>query len=115
MTRIAIPIFKSRVSPVLDSCTRMLVVDIEQDREIERREIYLEAFSLSERVNTLQKSHATTVICGGISDVLHNMLNSVNVSVITGIAGEVEEVVAAFMADRLKERRFRMPGYRKQR
>ncbi|MGD8985611.1 MAG: NifB/NifX family molybdenum-iron cluster-binding protein [Desulfobacteraceae bacterium] len=113
MTRIAIPIFKSRVSPVLDTCTRILVVDIEEKREIERREIYQEEFSLSERVNTLKKAHVATVICGGISDVLHNMFNSENISVITGIAGEAEEVVAAFMAHRLNEPRFYMPGYKK--
>jgi predicted Fe-Mo cluster-binding NifX family protein len=89
-------------------------VDIEQNREIERREIYLEEFSLSERLNTLKKSHVTTVICGGISDVLHNMLNSEKISIITGIAGEAEDVVAAFMAHRLNEPRFYMPGYKKQ-
>ena len=90
----------------------MLIVDIEQNREISRREIYLEEFSLSERVNTLQRSHVKTVICGGISYVLHNMLNNANITVITGIAGEAEEVMAAFMADRLNEPHFCMPGYK---
>ena len=112
MSSIAIPIFKSRVSPVLDSCTSMLIVDTEHNREIGRREIYVEEFSLSERMNTLQKSHVTTVICGGISHVLHNMLRSAKIAVITGIAGEAEEVMAAFMADRLNEPHFRMPGYK---
>jgi predicted Fe-Mo cluster-binding NifX family protein len=114
MARIAIPIFKSRVSPVLDSCTRILIVDIEQNLETERTELYLDEFSLSERVSMLQKSHVTTVICGGITDVLHNMLKSIHISVVVGIAGEVEEVVAAFMAGRLDERSFYMPGYKKQ-
>ena len=113
MRRIAIPIFQSRVSPVLDSCTSMLIMDIEQSQETGRREIYLEEFSLPERVNTLQKSHVATVICGGISHMLHNMLNNANITVITGIAGNVEEVVAAFMADRLDEQHFCMPGYKK--
>ena len=115
MAKIAIPIFKSRVSPVLDSCTRILIVDIEQNRETERSELYMDEFSLSERVNILQKTHVTTIICGGISDVLHNMLKNLPISVIIGIAGEVEEVVSAYVAGRLNERRFYMPGYKKKR
>ena len=113
MRRIAIPIFQSRVSPVLDSCTYILIVDIEQNLEIGRREICLEEFSLSERVNILKKSHVTTVICGGISYTMHNMLKNASITVIPGIAGEAEEVMAAFISDRLDERHFCMPGYKK--
>ena len=112
MKRIAIPIFKSRISPVLDSCTRILIVDIEENRVIEREEIYVEEFSRSERVKILQRSHVSTVVCGGISHILHNMLHRAKISLITGIAGEAQEVVAAFAAERLHEPRFHMPGYR---
>ncbi len=35
MLRIAVPIFQNRVSPVLDSCERLLVIDIEKESEIE--------------------------------------------------------------------------------
>jgi predicted Fe-Mo cluster-binding NifX family protein len=115
MNRIAVPIFQSRISPVLDSCTRIVVVDIDQNREVERKEVYLDELSLSERLHVLQNSHVTTVICGGITEVFHNMLSSAHISVITGIAGEAEEVVTAFIADRLDDERFVMPGYRKQR
>ena len=72
--RVAIPVFRARISPALDTCTRVLLIDLEEKREIERREIYLDEFSLSERVNILQNAGVETVICGGISDLLHNML-----------------------------------------
>lgn len=111
MTRVAVPKFKSRVSPVFDSCTRVLLVDIEQNREIARNEIYLDEFSLIERANILQKSRITTIICGGISDVLKNMLVNLHIGLITGIAGEVEQVVEAYMAGQLDDSRFHMPGY----
>jgi len=32
MNRIAIPVFKSRVSPVFDSCARLLVVDLDENQ-----------------------------------------------------------------------------------
>jgi predicted Fe-Mo cluster-binding NifX family protein len=111
MIRVAIPIFKSRVSPVFDSCTRVLLVDMEQHREIARNEIYLDEFSLIERVNILQKSQITTIICGGISEVMQNMLKNLRINLITGIAGEVKQVVDAYMSGQLDDSKFRMPGY----
>jgi len=110
MVRVAIPIFRSRVSPVFDSCTRVLLVDIEDNQEIDRREIYLDELSLTERVTILQKSRVKTIICSGISDILQNMLQGVKIYLITGVAGDVEQVVAAYLSERLKEPRFQMPG-----
>ena len=111
MIRVAIPIFRSRVSPVLDSCTSVLLVDVEESRELERKEIYLDELSLTERVTLIQKSKVKTVICGGISDILQNMLRSSDIDLITGIAGEVDQVVAAYLSKGLDEPRFHMPGF----
>jgi predicted Fe-Mo cluster-binding NifX family protein len=112
MVRVAIPTFRSRVSPVLDSCTRVLLVEVEHNREIERNEIYLDELSLTERMNILRKSHVTIVICGGISDMLQNMLQSAKIYLISGIAGEIDQVVDAYLSEKLDEPRFHMPGFK---
>jgi predicted Fe-Mo cluster-binding NifX family protein len=112
MVRIAIPIFRSRVSPVFDSCTRVLLVDIEHKKEIERSEIYLDKLSITERAAILQKLKVKTIICSGISDMLHNMLQSVKINLTTGIAGEIDQVVAAYLSKKLNEPRFHMPGFK---
>lgn len=112
MTRIAIPIFRMRVSPVFDSCTRLLLVDIERGREVDRKELYLDAMTLTERVTILRKSSVDAVICSGISDVLENLLSSAQVDLISGISGEIEQVLAAYSANTLDDRKFRMPGGR---
>ena len=112
MIRIAIPIFQSRVSPVFDTCTQIMLVDFDKDIEIERKEVYLDELSISERVALLQKLHVITVIRSGISDLLHNMLKNAKITLIDGVAGEVDQVVSAFMSNRLDEPRFHMPGYR---
>jgi predicted Fe-Mo cluster-binding NifX family protein len=110
--KVAIPVFRTRISPVFDTCTRILLIDLEQQREIERREIYLDEFSLSERVTILQNSHVETVICGGISDVFYNMLKGAKINSIVGRAGEVDQIVYAFLRKQLDEPRFYMPGYK---
>ena len=110
MLRVAIPIFRSRVSPILDSCTRIILIDIEHNQEIERSEIHLNGLSLIERVSVLQKSSVKTIICGAISDMFQNMLQNVKIYMITGIAGEVEQVVGAYLSESLNDPQFYMPG-----
>jgi len=112
MLRVAIPIFRSRVSPILDSCTRIILIDIEHNQEIERSEIHLNGLSLIERVSVLQKSSVKTIICGAISDMFQNMLQNVKIYLITGIAGEVEQVVGAYLSESLNDPQFYMPGFK---
>lgn len=105
------PIFHSRIAPVLDSCTKALLISVRRGHETERSELTLRDFSSSERLALIKRAGVTDLICGGISGVLHNMLETSGVHVIPGIAGEVEEVLSAFMANRLSEPKFRMPGH----
>ncbi|MGD8367679.1 MAG: hypothetical protein PVG78_08555 [Desulfobacterales bacterium] len=108
--RVAIPIFKERVSPVLDSCTRVVLVDIVNDHEVDRKELYLDALSLTERVRILCKSKVAAVVCGGISELLETMLTSAGIDLIGDITGEVDQVLAAYLAKGLDDPRFHMPG-----
>jgi predicted Fe-Mo cluster-binding NifX family protein len=109
---IAIPIYKSRVSPVFDSCTRVLIIDLKDKQEIARREVILENFSLTGRIEVLGKLNVKMIICGGISDVLYKLLKNANIRLITGIAGEVEQVIHAYLRDQLNQECFYMPGYK---
>lgn len=112
MIRIAIPIFGSRVSPVFSACMRVLIIDIEADREIDRREIYLQGLSIPERVSILKNVGVETLICCGIQEMTCNLLKNLKIRLISGIAGEVEEVLDAFLFNRLDNARFHMPGYK---
>ncbi len=112
MNRIAIPVFKSRISPVFDSCSRVLLVDLEHYRETKRAEITFEDLSVLERLRILSRLGVTNVICAGISQSFHDKLTTAKISPITGIVGEVDEVLSAFMRDGLNDPRFYMPGYK---
>jgi len=111
MTRVAIPIFHSRVSPVLDLCTRLLIIDIDNSKERDRRELYLDHFPLPERFDLITKSGIDVIICCGISDVLDKMLQATDIQMFCGIAGNVEEVAKAFSNGHLDDPAFHMPGY----
>ena len=110
MAKVAVPIFRSRVAPVFDYCVRVSVFDIDRDRQMERSELYLGTLTPNDRVGALVKENVTTLICGGISDALDKMFQASGISVIGGLAGSVEEVLEAFMSDRIDEPQYCMPG-----
>ncbi|MGD2037522.1 MAG: NifB/NifX family molybdenum-iron cluster-binding protein [Desulfobacterales bacterium] len=112
MYRIAIPIFKSRVSPVFDTCTRLSLIDFEDDRVITRKEFDLDNFSLQERLRVLEKNDVAVIICGGISDVFDTILSNSNIRLISGICGDVDEIISAFIDGRLDDPCFFMPGHK---
>ena len=112
MYRIAIPIFKSRVSPVFDTCTRLSLIDFEDDRVIKRKEFDLDNFSLQERLRVLEKNDVAVIICGGISDVFDTILSNSNIRLISGICGDVDEIISAFIDGRLDDPCFFMPGHK---
>ena len=111
MIRVAIPVFRKKVSPVFDTCTRVLLVDIENNREIDRKELYLDALSLTERMTLLLKSGVSVIICGGISDVMENMLVGKRIDLIDNITGKIENVLSAYRNKELSRPQFQLPGH----
>ena len=112
MERLAIPVFETRVSPVLDSCQRMVVVDIEEGREIRRQELTLEKMSVHERIEVLARWGIRKIICAGVSDVMCRFLAGKNIALVSGIAGELEKIINAYICNRLDNACFIMPGKR---
>ena len=112
MQRIAIPSFKSRVSPVFDTCARLLLFDMDKNQVIGRTEISLEGLSKTDRLKILKNSGVSTIICGGISDNFYKMISFAGISLVIGIAGEVNQVFDAYRCNRLGESCFYMPGYK---
>ncbi len=97
---------------MLDTCTRLLIIDFEGKVRVERREISFDVYSPSERFEIVKKLKPDAIICCGISEVFDKMLQSAGIRLISGIAGDVEEVAEAFLSNRIDDPCFRMPGYK---
>jgi predicted Fe-Mo cluster-binding NifX family protein len=111
MVRIAIPIWNERISPVLDSCARLVVFDVVENKVVDRKEAYLGALSVFERSSLMKKLDIEVVICGAVSEVFCQALESNLIYMVCGITGDVEQALDAFLGNRLNDPRFRMPGY----
>jgi len=108
--RVAITVFDGRISPVFDAARRLLLVDIENGREVWRTEQIVEEPELGPRARRVAEFSADVLICGAISWPLEAMLLSVGVEVIAQTCGPVEDVLKAFISGRLTEQAFVMPG-----
>jgi predicted Fe-Mo cluster-binding NifX family protein/putative methionine-R-sulfoxide reductase with GAF domain len=108
--RIAISHRLDRISPVFDVAGHVLLVDIENGREVRRNERTLSPEDPLERARHVAQFGAQVLICGAISWALENALAALGIRVIACICGQVERVVQAFLVQRLEESAFIMPG-----
>lgn len=108
--RAAIPIAEGRISPVFDVAKRLLLVDIENEREVRRTEEVLEEPELAARARRVAELGADVLVCGAISRPLEAMLLSTGVEVIPQTCGPVEDVLGAFILGQLTEQAFVIPG-----
>lgn len=109
--RVALPINGSRVSTVLDFADRLLLADVASGRVPKTREIPFPQTLLSTRVAELRDMGVDTVICGAISNPLASMISHSGIDLVTGITGDVNQVVEAYVAGELRQMKFLLPGF----
>jgi predicted Fe-Mo cluster-binding NifX family protein len=108
--RTAIPTFNGRVSPVLDTCTQLLVVESSEKERAVNRTVPMKGASIFERAGELKRLELRVIICGAVSEAFYNLLREAGIDLVCGITGDIDEVVAAFRNGTLGHPRFRMPG-----
>lgn len=112
--KVAIPYWQGRVSPVFDESREMLLVNIENGREINRTEMKLKRTDPLMRARLIADLGTEVLICGAISLTLERALIAKKVKVVAYTRGLLDDVIAAFMNNRLSDPDFLMPGcYRK--
>jgi predicted Fe-Mo cluster-binding NifX family protein len=113
--RIAIPIWEDKVSPVLDTASRLLIVEVENQSQVSRFEIYLHERHLSRRCFRIRALEPDTLICGAVSHPFLRMLTAAGINIIPEISGRIEEVIKAYLQGDLFHSRFLMPGCKRNR
>jgi len=108
--RIAIPVWENKVSPVLDTARRLLIVDVKEQKEISRLEVFLDEKNIPGRCHRILGLDVDTLICGAISRPFLRMLMSANIDIVPEISGLAEEVLEAYLKGDLFHSRFLMPG-----
>ena len=111
--RIALPIWEDKLSPLLDTASRLLVLHEEGGVNSDRFEVSLDGMDLHTRCVRIQALEIQILICGAISRLFSGMLHGSGVQVISGISGGAEDVLQAYRLESLSDPIFLMPGYKR--
>lgn len=108
--RVALPIWKDRLSPVMDTATRLLVVEYDDEGEVSRTETPINWEHAPQLAHLLSDLEIGLLICGAVSQHLFSLIESRRIAVIPWVTGLAEDILRAYQANRLGNRRFLMPG-----
>ncbi|MBN1946907.1 MAG: hypothetical protein JW797_14635 [Bradymonadales bacterium] len=108
----ALTFWDGRISPVFDVSREAMVLTIEKGAVAGRRRENIEASSAARKIERIMELGVQTLICGAISEPLHRELTERGVVVLAFVAGEIDEVIDAFLAGLLPAPAFSMPGCR---
>jgi predicted Fe-Mo cluster-binding NifX family protein len=106
----ALTVWDGRVSPVFDVSREAVILTIEHGTVAARCSKNIETPTATVKIERLMELGVETLICGAISEPLHRELTSRGVKVFRFVAGEIEEVVQAFIAGGLPGPSLAMPG-----
>ena len=114
--KIAIPIWEDVISPVLDTASMLLIVEVKEEGcEVSRFQIYIDDRDLVRRCLRIKGLEIDTLICGAVSRSFMSMLEAAGINIIPEISGRPEEVLEAYLHGDLFHSRFLMPGCKKAR
>lgn len=109
--RLALPLWESKISPVLDSATRLLVVDVEDKDELSRSEIHLDGMDLPMKCRKIRDIGVDVLICGAVTRQLAARLKASGINIVPGISGRLDDVLHACFHGNLARSEYLMPGW----
>lgn len=91
--RIAVTTCDNRISPVFETGKEVLLVDLDDGREIHRELRAINGDSPTGRVRRLAEMGVDVLICGGITAGLIEMLHAAGIGVVDQARGTVDEAL----------------------
>jgi predicted Fe-Mo cluster-binding NifX family protein len=108
--RIAISIWEDKISPLLDTASKLLIIENETQKESSRYEVHLLKQDISKKCRFMQSFNIDVLICGAVSRQFSEMLMASGIEVISGISGPARDVLEAYQQGTPLYSEFLMPG-----
>jgi predicted Fe-Mo cluster-binding NifX family protein len=91
--KVAIALFKDRISPRFDVCPEIWIVELSDGEMINQEKWPMASFNLQQRLDRLASKGLDKIICGGIDSFCMDHLGNSGIDVIHNVAGEAREVL----------------------
>jgi len=108
--KIALAVWKNRISPVFDSSRVVVLLDIKNGLVTDKRYVHLKTELPSVRAMELVNLGVQVLICGAISQIFACMIESHGIEIIPFVAGNINQVIESYLHGLLNRQNFRMPG-----
>ena len=95
--KVAIPLFKDRISPRFDVCPEIWIVELRDGEVIKQEKWPMASFNLQQRLDQLASKGVDKIICGGIDSFCMDHLGNMGIDVIHNVAGEAGKALSLFM------------------
>lgn len=108
--KIALAEWNKKISPVFDSTRAVLLVDIENGTVETKQYIQLQSQMPYNRAQELVEYGVKVLICGAISKMYANSIETQDIKIIPFVTGNVDQVIKSYLQGKLNRKNFRMPG-----
>ncbi|MBK7930053.1 MAG: NifB/NifX family molybdenum-iron cluster-binding protein [Bryobacterales bacterium] len=98
------------MATTIDFAHEILVVDCDHVRELRRKRHTLDDGLPTNLAHRIARLGIEVLICGAISRTLALMMSKAGILVIPLVSGPVDEVLAAFLENRIEDSRFLLSG-----
>lgn len=103
----------NRIAPVFDTARQLLIIETDSGRIInEIEELLPEALTVQKALRLVELGIGI-LVCGAISRPVHELITAYGVEVIPFVAGDLREVIQAWLRGNLMRDAFAMPGCRR--
>ena len=110
MRRAAISAWDNRIAPVFDTARQIHLVEAESGQVVSEISELIAGTLPVQKALRLAELGVGTLICGAISRNLHEMIRANGIRVIPFVAGDLHEVIQAWLTGGLDRNAFTMPG-----
>ncbi len=102
--------WNSRVAPVFDVARQIFLVETREGRIVHESGMELPVDDLGGKARRLAGLGVNTLVCGAISHTMRELVVSYGIELVPFVAGEIREVIDAWIGGRIHDGRFDMPG-----
>ena len=110
--KVALTIWGNRISPVFDSARKLLIVEVESNKVVDRQYELFNAETDSDLAKMLTDLQINVLICGAISRRYSDIIETSEIKLIPFITGHVDVVLESYIQNNRVATDFLMPGCR---
>jgi predicted Fe-Mo cluster-binding NifX family protein len=102
--------WENRIAPVFDTARQIRIVEVESGRIVGESLATLSEITPNARALRLTELGIGTLVCGAISGAMRNLLEAYGIQVISFVAGDIYDVIQAWLSGNIHGGPFFMPG-----